>query len=268
MKIHIIAALLFCAGLNSPGQTKITPLTQAHAHNDYEHRRPLADALDQGICSVEADVWLVNGNLLVAHDLKDARTERTLQRLYLDPLQQRVRENNGRVFPGGPGMLLLIDVKSDATNTYAAIKAALEPYRSILTIFRSASTATNAVSVVISGNRAREWMMAEPERLAAYDGRLADLPSNPSPHFMPLVSDNWVQHFRWKGIGKMEPDDMTKLNSIVQRVHERGQSIRFWGMPDSPAVWKALRDANVDLINTDDLSGLARFLRASEGKVN
>ena len=45
-----------------------TPLVHAHAHNDYEHKRPLFDALEQGFCSVEADVWLVEGKLLVAHE--------------------------------------------------------------------------------------------------------------------------------------------------------------------------------------------------------
>ena len=37
------------------------PLAQAHAHNDYEHDRPLLDALEHGFTSVEADVWLVDG---------------------------------------------------------------------------------------------------------------------------------------------------------------------------------------------------------------
>src|SRR5436190_1820266 len=36
-------------------------LPNAHAHNDYLHTRPLLDALDQGFCSVEADIHLVNG---------------------------------------------------------------------------------------------------------------------------------------------------------------------------------------------------------------
>ena len=64
---------------------EVVPLTRAHAHNDYEHARPLAEALERGFCSVEADVWLVAGKLLVAHDLKDAKPQRTLESLYLDP---------------------------------------------------------------------------------------------------------------------------------------------------------------------------------------
>jgi len=35
-------------------------LTQAHAHNDYAHARPLFDALDQGFCSVEAYIFLLD----------------------------------------------------------------------------------------------------------------------------------------------------------------------------------------------------------------
>src|SRR2546426_2569122 len=98
------------------------PLLHAHAHNDYEHARPLFDALDHGFCSVEADIFLVDGQLLVAHDREKVSPARTLQALYLDPLRERARKNDGRVFPNGPDVTLLIDVKSDAEETYAALR--------------------------------------------------------------------------------------------------------------------------------------------------
>ncbi|WP_298590183.1 hypothetical protein [uncultured Kocuria sp.] len=43
-------------------------MAQAHAHNDDEHGRPLFDAPEHGSTSVEADGWLVEGELRVAHD--------------------------------------------------------------------------------------------------------------------------------------------------------------------------------------------------------
>jgi len=55
------------------------PLPRAHSHNDYEHKRPLFDALDRGFCNIEADVHLVDGRLLVGHDPEDVNPERTLQ---------------------------------------------------------------------------------------------------------------------------------------------------------------------------------------------
>jgi hypothetical protein len=239
------------------------PLLRAHAHNDYEHSRPLLDALERGFCSVEADVWLVNGRLLVAHDLKDVKPERTLQKLYLDPLRSRIEQNGGRVFSNGPAVMLLIDVKSDATNTYVALREALQAYTNMLTRFYAGRTETNAITVVISGNRARDLMESEVGRLAAYDGRIADLDSGASPHFIPLISDNWANLFRWKAgasDGAFPDQEKGKLTELVRRTHVQGRRLRLWGAPDTAAGWQILLDCNVDFINTDDLAGLQRFL--------
>lgn len=113
-------------------------LPSAHAHNDYDHRRPLQDALDRGFNSVEADVWLVAGELRVAHDLTDAKPGRNLESLYLKPLADRVRENHGQVYKHGQDFQLLIDIKSDGPSTYAAVDKALAKYRGSA---RSSSTA-------------------------------------------------------------------------------------------------------------------------------
>jgi hypothetical protein len=91
-----LVAALPARGAEGP----LRPLVRAHSHNDYEQKRPLLDALEQGFCSIEADVWLVDGELRVAHDLAAARPGRTLEKLYLDPLLARANQNGGRVFPG------------------------------------------------------------------------------------------------------------------------------------------------------------------------
>ena len=108
--------------------TRTVPLLRAHAHNDYRHPRPLHDALHWGFTSVEADIYLVDGQLLVAHDLADVLPDRTLAALYLTPLRERIHENGGRVYRGGPQFWLLIDIKSDAEMTYAALHEELEQY--------------------------------------------------------------------------------------------------------------------------------------------
>jgi len=269
MKRLVIFLVFLATVAGGADSISVRPLVLAHAHNDYEHSRPLLDALDQGFCSVEADVWLVEGRLLVAHDLKDARQERTLETLYLDPLQARVRRNGGRVFKGGPTVTLLVDVKSDSTNTYVALREVFRRYGGMLTKFYPDRTETNAVTVIISGNRARELMKGEAVRLAGYDGRLADLGIGESRHFIPLVSDNWALHFKWKARSEAESmpaEDQVKLKQIVEQAHQKGRRVRFWGMPDSPTVWRALASAGVDLINTDDLSGLGQFLRNRSGE--
>src|SRR5216117_2122411 len=135
----------------SPETNSPPPLARAHAHNDYEHKRPLLDALDHGFCSIEPDIHLVEGKLLVAHNLSAVRPERTLQALYLEPLRERVRQNDGRVYRNGPVITLLIDVKSDAEKTYAVLRDVLLEYAPMLTKFYPDKTETNAVTVIISG---------------------------------------------------------------------------------------------------------------------
>jgi len=264
MKPLVIFFALLATVAGGADPISVKPLVQAHAHNDYEHRRPLLEALDQGFCSVEADVWLVERRLLVAHDLKDARPERTLEALYLDPIRARINQNGGRVFKDGPSLTLLVDVKSDATNTYLALRESLRRYEEMLTRFHPNKTDTNALTVIVSGNRARELMKTEAVRLAAYDGRLTDMVTGESRHFIPLISDNWSLHFKWRARAEAESlpaEDRRKLKQIVDQAHREGRRVRFWGMPDSPAVWEALASAGVDLINTDDLAGLGQFLR-------
>lgn len=243
------------------------PLDKAHAHNDYEHERPLLDALSHGFTGVEADVWLVDGELLVAHDREEVEPGRTLQSLYLEPLRQRVEENGGEVYAQGMEnpLTLLIDIKSDGPETYQALSDVLAEYSDILTVYRDGEVEEGAVTAVISGNRPREMMMEQEVRHAGYDGRMSDLESNTPASFMPLLSDNWTNVFEWTGEGEMPQDQRAKLDEIVATAHDNGWEVRFWATPDEPgpereAIWTVLDEAGVDLINTDDLAGLQEFL--------
>ena len=242
------------------------PLQQAHAHNDYEHKRPLQDALDHGFASVEADVWLVDGELLVAHDRDQVQPGRTLERLYLSPLEARRKMLGGTEYPDWNGTFqLLIDAKSEAGPTWQAIDEVLREHPNLMTTFTPSETHQGAVTAVISGNRDKAAMLAQSERYAGYDGRLSDLDSNLPASFMPLVSDNWSKNFTWDGTGDMPADQEQKLRDIVSKAHDHGYRVRFWATPDQagPArdrIWSKLVEVGVDQINTDDLDGLQRFL--------
>jgi hypothetical protein len=240
-------------------------LLHAHAHNDYRHTRPLLDALEHGFTSVEADVFLVGDKLCVAHDRPEIDPERTLRRLYLDPLRARVRARNGRVYAKRTRFLLLVDVKSEAEPTYRRLHEILAEYRDIVTSFGPQGREDRAVLVIVSGNRSLELMRSQSVRCAGYDGRLTDLGSDVSADLMPLISDRWSSHFRWRGDGPIPTAEREKLSDVVQKAHAKGRLVRFWATPDvrSPtraALWHQLREAKVDLINTDDLQGLKDFL--------
>ncbi|MFE5614697.1 phosphatidylinositol-specific phospholipase C/glycerophosphodiester phosphodiesterase family protein [Streptomyces sp. NPDC056524] len=248
---------------------RVRPLPLAHAHNDYLHTRPLHDALDHGFTSVEADVFLVDGELLVAHEPAGLDPSRTLRSLYLDPLLARVRAHHGSVYAGHRRPVqLLIDIKADGVAAYRELDRQLRPYRRMLSTVTAGRVHLGAVTPVVSGDRAaRGPMEAQRVRHAFYDGRLDDLAAQtPAPaSFIPLVSSNWTQSFDWRGEGPFPAAERTRLASIVGTAHARGQRVRFWATPDQAgpardALWSELRAAGVDHINTDDLAGLRDFL--------
>jgi hypothetical protein len=260
--LHVLVGVGLLLAAARAADEPAPPLRQAHAHNDYEHKRPLLDALAHGFCSVEADVFLADGKLLVAHDRKDLKPDRTLQGLYLDPLRERAKANGGRVYPGGPTVYLLVDVKTEAEDTYRELDRVLAGYADILSVTRDGKFEAKAVTVVVSGNRAKETIAGQAARYAGIDGRPDDLDSDAPADLLPWVSASWASQFKWDGKGPMPEAERGKLREIVRKAHDRKRLVRFWATPEAEAVWKELLGAGVDLINTDKLDELQAFLAA------
>ncbi len=238
-----------------------TPLLRAHAHNDYRHKRPLLDALEQGFCSVEADIFLRGDKLHVAHTRLGIRKDRTLEELYLKPLAKRVRANEGSVYPRKERFILLIDNKSDGNETYPVLDKLLTRYQTLFTAHLNGRERPGPVSAILSGERPRALVESDLTRYCALDGRAGDLGAGTPAHLIPLVSDKWSNHFKWRGRGPMPVGERTSLEEFVTRARKDGRLLRFWAVPDRSECWQVLHDTGVDLINTDKLKELARFLR-------
>lgn len=250
-----ISALAGC-GYNGPA-----PLLTAHAHNDYEHDRPLLDALEQGFCSVEADIFLSDGKLLVAHNRVDLKPDRSLEALYLDPLKQRIATNKGWVHRKGIELTLLIDIKSDARTTYQALHQVLANYSDMLVTVIDGIEKPGPVRVIISGNRDKETISAQKTRYAGIDGRFSDLDSDMPVHLMPWISDNASRITKWRGQGPFPQADIDNLKEITKQAHAKGRKVRLWGTPDQQDIWQILQQSNVDIIGADDLIALAQYLQ-------
>ncbi len=59
--LFVLVLLIAMRAAAQESRTAVIALPQAHAYHDYHHARPLLDALAHGFCSVEADVFLVDG---------------------------------------------------------------------------------------------------------------------------------------------------------------------------------------------------------------
>ena len=255
----MVVSLLICSAL-------VSVHANAHAHNDYLHKRPLLDALDQGFCSVEADVFLVGGKLLVAHEEKSLDASKTLDELYLKPLAERAKKNGGFIQEKGTEFTLLVDIKRDGEAVYSELKREMETYLGLFTQWRDPTLFPGAVTVILSGDRPIKTVAAEKYRSVFIDGRLTDLDGTAPVTLMPLVSSSWLESFQWLGLGTMPNDQRERLRDIVAKAHAQGRKIRFWASPDMPSAWQVLLREKVDLINSDRLRELSEFLVKNDKK--
>lgn len=260
----IFTTILIVYVLVSPAQ--VVPLPNAHAHNDYEHERPLIDALENGFTSVEADVYLIDGVFYVYHDLPALPDKnRTLENLYLRPLRERIEANNGYVYPGYEEFFyLMIDFKSAAKPAYKQLKSLLENYQNFISTVKQGKEETGKpVKIFLSGSisgGSYDEILKEELLFAGIDGRPGDLGKGIAASAMPVVSDHYRRFLSWNGKGLVNDKEKEKLLTFVKQAHAEGKKVRLWAAPDVPEVWAFLFENGVDLINTDDLEGLSAFL--------
>ena len=231
------------------------PHQHAHAHNDYEHVRPLKDALQNGFISVEADVHLQDGKLLVSHNLPVKKTQ-SLETLYLAPLDSLLKGNSGRVYLESEiSFYLMIDIKTEAEVTYKAIQKIVRQYPSL-----RCSTKNCPVKIFLSGNRPVNTMIKEGYTGIGIDGRPGDLGKGYSVELMPVISDNFKNWSGWNGKSTPSANDLLQVRNLAKGVHAEGKKLRLWAAPDNEISWTALLEAGVDFINTDRLAELNYFL--------
>jgi hypothetical protein len=258
LKLTLLTLLLSIA-FKSYSQN--VPLSNAFAHNDYWHKRPLYDALDNGYTHIEADIYLRQGKLIVAHLFPLFKRHRTLERLYLDPLSACINGSNGQasriVYP----LMLMIDIKSNANKTYEALSALLEKYKTILSGYEDGVFVQRQITIVITGHKPFDILKGQQNRLAFIDEDLMKVQQDTTAvNVYQTASCKYSKIINWNGSGIFPAFQKKRLRSYVSMAHRYGKKVRLWASPENPVVWNELLDCGVDLINTDRLPELKNFL--------
>jgi hypothetical protein len=141
-----------------------------HSHNDYWRPRPLVDAISTGCASVEADVCLIDDQLYVGHGLQSVDRNKSLSRMYLDPLLDMLDQQTGHsdaayspspaqpsIFYKQPNqtLVLLVDFKNSGADAFRRLHQDLEPLRNkgYLTYHDGEKRIEGAITVVASGQK-------------------------------------------------------------------------------------------------------------------
>lgn len=242
---------------------QVTPLPKAHSHNDYFRNCPLKDALRHGFTSVEADVLYIYGKLLVGHDMPDKFYPRLkpLNRQYLKPLWRRWKRCDKEIYKGYEGdFYLWIDIKIYPNQTYRELRDLLYPFREMLNYYENGKFHKGKVTVILSGDRPFEALQNDSLQLMTLDGRPSDLAKNYPSHLMPFISEHAGKVAEVEDYSQVDEAAFLKISNFIKATHDQGKKARLWATPEDENLWIKLLEMDIDLINTDKLSKLQRFL--------
>ena len=248
-KIFYLLVIFFCVN----HAQEIKRLDNAHSHNDYNRKIPLFEALNCGFTSIEADIFLINDSLFIAHSFDEIEKNRTLKKMYLNPLREITKGKNKftNLFP----VNLLIDIKSEEFSTYLALEKLLKEYEEIITVYKNNVKHQKQINIIISGNRPINFIKNQKYRFAAIDGRLEDI--NKNEILFPLISDSMEKILA----GEKNRDSIqTILMKLSKQVNQNNKKLRIWGAPDNNESWKIQKEAKLDFIGTDKPEKLKQFL--------
>ena len=225
-----------------------------HAHNDYVKPIPFLTAYYQQAGSIEADLFLQNNELYVAHEPQEIAPDRTLEALYLTPLQTQIKKNQGQPYPQkNTNLQFLIDLKTDGPSTLALLVKKLARYPEIKD--------NPNLKIVISGNRPAPENWADYPAYIFFDGRPTEKYTTEQLKRVGLISDNFRNYTKWNGKGLIVKNEKEKIQRLVDSVHHLNKKLRFWATPDNTTTWKTLMHLGVDYLGTDDVIGLTTFLK-------
>jgi alkaline phosphatase len=203
---------------------------------------------------MEADIFLVDGDLLVAHNKRDISQQRSLAAMYLSPLAAMVKVNKGYPYKNHKAQLeLLIDLK-DPKDSPAYKKAVA------LTLSYKALANSKNLRITFTGNIPSDSVMVVAKGLIYFDAVPGRTYSPAAQKRIYMLSDNFADYSAWKGVGEISKEDYQRLQATVKSAHQAGKKIRFWNAPDNKNSWKLMEKLGVDYINTDKIDGLANFL--------
>lgn len=245
-----LSIALFVVFIKPASAQKKYSASDIHSHNDYSRPEAFYHAFNAGAGAIEADVYLRNGKLVVAHDTAAANQLLSLNKMYLQPI---LKEFKTRPRP----LNLVVDLK----GAYAPILAELlEEIKPLKHLIKSGNN-NKPLSIIITGNR------PPPAGYSTYPPYITFDDDLQLPHTaeqwkrVAQVSLNFENYSKWRGEGSLPPVEERVLKSVINAVHASGKRIRFWAAPDNKAGWQKLMELNADILSTDKIDELKESLK-------
>ena len=253
--MKLLKNLLFfaCVLASFGGYAQNKAAFAVHSHNDYLQPVPFWDAFSAGCASIEVDVILQEGELMVAHEKESIQASRTFESLYLKPIQQGVDLGLIKEF----NFHLLVDIKTEAYSTLDLLVKQTQPYAAIL----YSPENPRGLKLIISGGRPKATDYAKYPSWVFFDYQSKELTAELPWEKIGMVSLSFPRFSLWNGKGRMVESQRQQLQAFIDLVHSLDRPVRFWASPDGKTAWRAFHEMGIDYINTDRPAEANKYLR-------
>jgi alkaline phosphatase len=197
---------------------------------------------------------LSEDELLVAHTERDIPNHKTFEDVYIKPLVEFIKSNNGYVYDDTSlSLILMLDVKSEAVPTITKFIELLSKYPEL--------TQCKSLKLLVSGNRPDPRTFASYPPYIWFDGLLSNRYKKDELDRIAILSDNFKEYSAWKGTGDIPAKDWDALQKAVAKGHELGKKVRFWNTPDFVEGWQKILELDVDYLDSFSIKSLAEYLK-------
>lgn len=241
---------LFIVLISPASAQKKYTASDIHSHNDYSRPEAFYHAFNAGAGAIEADIYLRDGKLIVAHDTTKTKRLISLREMYLQPI---LKEFKTRPRP----LNLVIDLKGAYAPILTELLEELKPLKHLI----KTGGNNKPLRIIITGNR------PPPAGYNIYPPYITFDDDLQLPHTaqqwkrVAQVSLNFENYSKWRGEGALPQVDEKVLKSVINAVHASGKRIRFWAAPDNAAGWRKLMELNADILSTDKIDELKELLK-------
>ena len=245
----------------------VIPLRTAHSHNDYLRKVPVFNALNNGFCSIEADIYFINNELYLGHE---SPTKHLLKDVYLDSLKNILSSNKNNVIYENSIKLqvcktidLIIDFKDD--DSYPAwylLETYLMEYDMFQCYNKDELIKEGPIRIILSGNHPKVSDVVKGHHCSVVDIKYDELINGnytkKEKAIIGQINTKWVRGWNV---------DEKYIKEVVKTSKTDGinASVRFWGIKEFNTnillkLWDFLLDHGVDRIGTDNIVLLKTYL--------
>lgn len=256
--MNLIKGILLALSLFVSGNLSAQILI--HSHNDYTHAHPFWGAYEQKANFIEADVFPVNGKLMVAHSKNHIQSDSTLNNMYLQPIIHLFQQHDYKTVSDNPhySFYLMIDIKEKWDSVLPILMYELKQHPDCFDRHKNPM----AVQIFISGDRPPENTFHDYPGIIMFDGLPQTKYSSADLKKVVEISTDFELYSHWNGQERISEKDATRLKQVIEVAHQEGKKIRFWGAPDTQDCWQTLINLGADIINTDHVKACRAFLDA------